>query len=247
MVGWKSMSNSRVFTVAVCLFVMKCMWNSKTTLHICMSFFFADNSILKTIEGAHLDCVIKNHTVMVSMMHLLPENVLVSENENIPGLAASPTGKLHITGKVYGQIMFNTLLSNNRCSFKMLHITHVSRRNNNWKLAKINKQKWLKMASKRKNSMLCHKWELMYNPSVLGFSVEPQLTWSLPHSSKVHSSPAVCRLYSPQCCPSCIHLFVQYCMCSFQTRPKNLCLWKQSYVRCVFLSEVCIYCTEMGS
>ncbi|XP_027144584.1 nephrocystin-4 isoform X3 [Larimichthys crocea] len=50
------------------------------------------SSLLKTIDGAHLDCVIKNHPALVSMIHLLPENVLVSGNENIPGLSASPTG-----------------------------------------------------------------------------------------------------------------------------------------------------------
>uniref|UniRef100_A0A667WGD4 Nephrocystin 4 n=1 Tax=Myripristis murdjan TaxID=586833 RepID=A0A667WGD4_9TELE len=49
-------------------------------------------NVLKTIDGAHLDCVIKGHPALVSMMHLLPENVLVSGDENIPGLAASPTG-----------------------------------------------------------------------------------------------------------------------------------------------------------
>uniref|UniRef100_A0A667W8H4 Nephrocystin 4 n=1 Tax=Myripristis murdjan TaxID=586833 RepID=A0A667W8H4_9TELE len=48
-------------------------------------------NVLKTIDGAHLDCVIKGHPALVSMMHLLPENVLVSGDENIPGLAASPT------------------------------------------------------------------------------------------------------------------------------------------------------------
>lgn len=58
---------------------------------------FADSSLLKSIEGAHLDCVIKNHPAMKSMVHLLPENVLVSGDENIPGLVASPTGKPHAT------------------------------------------------------------------------------------------------------------------------------------------------------
>ncbi|XP_047466710.1 nephrocystin-4-like isoform X2 [Mugil cephalus] len=48
--------------------------------------------LLKVIDGAHLDCVVKNHPALVSVMHLLPENVLVSGDENIPGLAASPTG-----------------------------------------------------------------------------------------------------------------------------------------------------------
>ncbi|KAG8002845.1 Nephrocystin-4 [Nibea albiflora] len=50
------------------------------------------SSLLKTIDGAHLECVIKNHPALVSMIHLLPENVLVSGAENIPGLSASPTG-----------------------------------------------------------------------------------------------------------------------------------------------------------
>lgn len=63
-----------------------------------MSFFFADTSLLKIIDGEHLDCVVKNHPALVSVMHLLPENVLVSGDENIPGLAASPTGTLYIPG-----------------------------------------------------------------------------------------------------------------------------------------------------
>ncbi|XP_074538441.1 nephrocystin-4 [Halichoeres trimaculatus] len=50
------------------------------------------SSLLKTIEGAHIDCAIKTHPALVPMMHLLPENVLVSGDDTIPGLAASPTG-----------------------------------------------------------------------------------------------------------------------------------------------------------
>ncbi|XP_044207791.1 nephrocystin-4 isoform X2 [Thunnus albacares] len=50
------------------------------------------SSILKTIDGAHLICVVKSHPALVSMMHLLPENVLVSGDENIPGLTASAAG-----------------------------------------------------------------------------------------------------------------------------------------------------------
>lgn len=64
---------------------------------------FADNSLFKAIDGAHLDCEVKNHPALVSMMHLLPENVIVSRDENIPGLAASPTGNPKITGEVKGQ------------------------------------------------------------------------------------------------------------------------------------------------
>ncbi|XP_058498816.1 nephrocystin-4 isoform X1 [Solea solea] len=48
--------------------------------------------LLKTIDGAHLDCEVKRHPALFSMMHLLPENVLASGDENIPGLAASPSG-----------------------------------------------------------------------------------------------------------------------------------------------------------
>ncbi|XP_044066903.1 nephrocystin-4 isoform X1 [Siniperca chuatsi] len=64
----------------------------RSLLHPLLKVTVDYSSLLKTIEGAHLDCVIKNHPALVSMMHLLPENVLVSGDENIPGLAASPTG-----------------------------------------------------------------------------------------------------------------------------------------------------------
>ncbi|XP_053173093.1 nephrocystin-4 [Scomber japonicus] len=50
------------------------------------------SSLFKSIDGAHLICVVKSHPALVTMMHLLPENILVSGDENIPGLAASPAG-----------------------------------------------------------------------------------------------------------------------------------------------------------
>uniref|UniRef100_A0A3Q4BNV6 Nephronophthisis 4 n=1 Tax=Mola mola TaxID=94237 RepID=A0A3Q4BNV6_MOLML len=50
-----------------------------------------------SVEGAHLDCVIKPHPALNSVMHLFPENVLVSGDENIPGLAASPTGITNVS------------------------------------------------------------------------------------------------------------------------------------------------------
>lgn len=56
---------------------------------------FADSGLLKIIDGAHLDCVVKNHPSLLSVTHLLPENVLVSGDDNIPGLTASPTGELY--------------------------------------------------------------------------------------------------------------------------------------------------------
>ncbi|XP_056895840.1 nephrocystin-4 isoform X2 [Takifugu flavidus] len=50
------------------------------------------NGLLAAVEGAHLECVIKKHPAMDPAMHLLPENVLVTGDENIPGLLSSPTG-----------------------------------------------------------------------------------------------------------------------------------------------------------
>ncbi|KAG7226930.1 hypothetical protein INR49_022225 [Caranx melampygus] len=47
-----------------------------------------DSTVFKTIDGAHLDCVLRRHPALASMMHLLPENVLVSGDEDIPGLWA---------------------------------------------------------------------------------------------------------------------------------------------------------------
>ncbi|XP_075882230.1 nephrocystin-4 [Nelusetta ayraudi] len=50
------------------------------------------SSLLKPVEESHLECAIKNHPALDSVMHLLPENVLVSGDGNIPGLVASPAG-----------------------------------------------------------------------------------------------------------------------------------------------------------
>ncbi|CAG01757.1 unnamed protein product [Tetraodon nigroviridis] len=52
----------------------------------------ADDSLLTLVEGAHLECVIKKHPALDPAMHLFPENVFISGDENIPGLMSSPTG-----------------------------------------------------------------------------------------------------------------------------------------------------------
>ncbi|XP_062315701.1 nephrocystin-4-like isoform X2 [Osmerus eperlanus] len=48
--------------------------------------------LLRIIEGAHLVFNIKPHPALAPIMHLFPENILVSGDENIPGLVPSPTG-----------------------------------------------------------------------------------------------------------------------------------------------------------
>lgn len=58
---------------------------------------FADSRLLKPAEGLHMECAVKNHPALDSVMHLLPENVLVSGGENIPGLVASPTGNVEFS------------------------------------------------------------------------------------------------------------------------------------------------------
>lgn len=57
---------------------------------------FADGGLLKVIDGAHLDCVVKTHPSLKPAMHLLPENVLVSREDHIPGLIPSPTGEIYL-------------------------------------------------------------------------------------------------------------------------------------------------------
>lgn len=61
--------------------------------------FFADGNLLKVIDGAHLDCVMKTHPSLNSAVHLLPEHALVSGEDNIPGLIPSPTGELFTSDK----------------------------------------------------------------------------------------------------------------------------------------------------
>lgn len=85
-VNWTRVS----FKAAVCWEISE----KKTSRHnvLCV---FADNGLLAAVEGAHLECVIKKHPAMDPAMHLLPENVLVTGDESIPGLLSSPTGKSH--------------------------------------------------------------------------------------------------------------------------------------------------------
>ncbi|KAF0036771.1 hypothetical protein F2P81_012083 [Scophthalmus maximus] len=95
---WKSpahrMTNNKIcFNEIVHCQLLETPYGSERELPVLIvSDVIEDSSLLKTIDGAHLDCVVKSHPAMVPMMHLLPENVLVSGDENIPGLAASPTG-----------------------------------------------------------------------------------------------------------------------------------------------------------
>ncbi|XP_008411314.1 nephrocystin-4 isoform X1 [Poecilia reticulata] len=49
-------------------------------------------NLLKVIDGAHLDCVMKTHPSLNSAVHLLPEHALVSGEDNLPGLIPSPAG-----------------------------------------------------------------------------------------------------------------------------------------------------------
>ncbi|KAM6977015.1 nephrocystin-4 [Aplochiton taeniatus] len=51
-----------------------------------------DSSLLTTVEGGHLDCQVKTHPALAPIMHLFPENMLLSGDEDVPGLVTSPTG-----------------------------------------------------------------------------------------------------------------------------------------------------------
>ncbi|XP_028265660.1 nephrocystin-4 [Parambassis ranga] len=64
------------------------------------------SSVLKIIDGAQLDCVVKNHPALLSVLHVLPENVLVSGDENIPGLEASPTGGTLLRPQLFKMLPF---------------------------------------------------------------------------------------------------------------------------------------------
>ncbi|XP_076022240.1 nephrocystin-4 [Genypterus blacodes] len=75
-------------------------------LHPLLKDAVHNGNLLKTIEGAHLDCVIKSHPEVVSMIYLLPENVLVSGDENIPGLKASPTGDALLRPQVLNMLPY---------------------------------------------------------------------------------------------------------------------------------------------
>lgn len=93
--GWTVALYFFIFSEMQC--AIKCMWLLIIKeIYTTLFNVIADSSHLQLIEGAHLDCGIKKHPALESVMHLLPENVLVSGDESIPGLAASATGKPHV-------------------------------------------------------------------------------------------------------------------------------------------------------
>ncbi|XP_055021541.1 nephrocystin-4 [Boleophthalmus pectinirostris] len=48
------------------------------------------SSVLQVVDGALLDCVVRGHSALAPALHLLPENVLLSGDEGLPGLLAAP-------------------------------------------------------------------------------------------------------------------------------------------------------------
>lgn len=50
------------------------------------------------IEGAHIQCSLRPHPALERVMHLLPQNMLVSGAETIPGVVppTEDVGKKHL-------------------------------------------------------------------------------------------------------------------------------------------------------
>ncbi|CDQ81153.1 unnamed protein product, partial [Oncorhynchus mykiss] len=64
----------------------------RTLLHPLVRDPIEQNKLLRPIDGAHLVCSFKPHPALAPAMHLFPQNMLVSGDENIPGVTPSPTG-----------------------------------------------------------------------------------------------------------------------------------------------------------
>uniref|UniRef100_A0A672GQF0 Uncharacterized protein n=1 Tax=Salarias fasciatus TaxID=181472 RepID=A0A672GQF0_SALFA len=88
--GGSGLSVGLKYHIKVCRFLELYVWIYSPC--ICFNSLFADGRFLQIIDGANLSCAVKNHPALLPVMNLLPENVLVSGCEDIPGLAASPTG-----------------------------------------------------------------------------------------------------------------------------------------------------------
>lgn len=131
----------------------------KKTSHPNFLCVFADNGLLVAVEGAHLECVIKKHPAMDPAMHLLPENVLVTGGESIPGLLSSPTGKSHqsVSVKKQNKIKSNSVLRPLYLKFEELLMLPVDQ------IAPQDYRKD-KTPSRWSNSMLCLRSNSFYSP-----------------------------------------------------------------------------------
>ncbi|KAJ8016670.1 hypothetical protein DPEC_G00009660 [Dallia pectoralis] len=64
----------------------------RALLHPLLGDCIEQNKLLVPIVGTHLVCSLKAHPALDPVVHLLPQNMLVSGDENIPGIRPSPTG-----------------------------------------------------------------------------------------------------------------------------------------------------------
>lgn len=74
------------------------------TLYTALCLVFSSThhtELLRIIEGAHLVFNVKPHPALAPIMHLFPENILVSGDEDIPGLVPSPTGETKQTSNIH--------------------------------------------------------------------------------------------------------------------------------------------------
>ncbi|XP_015192646.2 nephrocystin-4 isoform X1 [Lepisosteus oculatus] len=59
----------------------------RVLLHPALHDPFEQNSYVKVIQGAHVRYSLQSHPAMETILHLLPQNILVSRTEDIPGVA----------------------------------------------------------------------------------------------------------------------------------------------------------------
>ncbi|XP_034151686.1 nephrocystin-4 isoform X2 [Esox lucius] len=64
----------------------------RALLHPLLRDCITQNKLLVPIIETHLVCRLKPHPALAPVIHLFPQNMLVSGDENIPGIRPSPTG-----------------------------------------------------------------------------------------------------------------------------------------------------------
>uniref|UniRef100_A0A8C7GNK4 Nephrocystin 4 n=1 Tax=Oncorhynchus kisutch TaxID=8019 RepID=A0A8C7GNK4_ONCKI len=97
----------------------------RTLLHPLVRDPIEQNKLLRPIDGAHLVCSLKPHPALAPAMHLFPQNMLVSGDENIPGVTPSPTGKTTVetAGQCFPHTVNIVVICSRRPIVKLCHVS----------------------------------------------------------------------------------------------------------------------------
>ncbi|XP_041712170.2 nephrocystin-4 isoform X2 [Coregonus clupeaformis] len=160
----------------------------RNLLHPLMRDPTEQNKLLMPIDGAHLVCSLKPHPALAPAMHLFPQNMLVSGDENIPGVTPSPTGdsllKPHMVKSLTCFLdRLSITLHPSLAKFESQLLQHVSTDCHNTKHSGPESSALVVIQERRLHVGVHNGWGFLERPQVVVLETTEATDWSRGHTS----------------------------------------------------------------